>query len=62
MKSILLMAAFPLALAAAAQARRRRPPRRRPIPLPQAYSAYSQPDVTSVTPPGRWSATAPFRR
>jgi hypothetical protein len=49
MKSILLTAALPLALAAAAQAAPdapAAPAAAQTFPLPQAYSAYSQPDVT----------------
>ena len=49
MKSTLLMAAFPLALAATAQAAPTAPPS---YPLPQAYSAYSQPDVTQCQSTG----------
>jgi hypothetical protein len=49
MKSTLLMAAFPLALAATAQAAPAAPPS---YPLPQAYSAYSQPDVTQCQSTG----------
>ena len=49
MKSTLLMAAFPLALAATAQAAPTAPPT---YPLPQAYSAYSQPDVTQCQSTG----------
>jgi hypothetical protein len=49
MKSTLLMAAFPLALAATAQAAPAAPPS---YPLPQAYSAYFQPDVTQCQSTG----------
>jgi hypothetical protein len=49
MKSSLLMAAFPLALAATAQAAPAAPPS---YPLPQAYSAYAQPDVTQCQSAG----------
>jgi hypothetical protein len=49
MKSSLLMAAFPLALAATAQAAPAAPPS---YPLPQAYSAYTQPDVTQCQSTG----------
>ena len=49
MKSTLLMAAFPLAMAATALAAPAAPPT---YPLPQAYSAYSQPDVTQCQSTG----------
>jgi hypothetical protein len=49
MKSTLLMAALPLALAQAAQAAPAAAPS---YPLPQAYSAYSQPDVTQCRSTG----------
>lgn len=49
MKSTLLMAALPLAWAAMAQAAPAAPPI---YPLPQVYSAYSQPDVTQCQSTG----------
>jgi hypothetical protein len=49
MKSTLLMAAVLLALAATAQAAPTPPPN---YPLPQAYNAYSQPDVTQCQSTG----------
>jgi hypothetical protein len=49
MKSTLLMAALPLALAATAQAAPDAPPS---YPLPQAYTGYSQPDVTECQSTG----------